>query len=338
MAARKPPTKTASGVNASAEDLTAHYRNMLLIRRFEEKAGQLYGMGLIGGFCHLYIGQEAVVTGLEAAAEDGDKRITTYRDHGHMLACGMDPKGVMAELTGRIDGYSKGKGGSMHMFSEEKDFYGGHGIVGANVPLGAGLAFSDKYRGSDRVTFTYFGDGAANQGQVYETFNMAALWALPVIFVIENNQYAMGTAMQRSTSTPDLHTRGAAFNIPGEAVDGMDVLAVKAAGDKAVKHCRSGKGPYILEVKTYRYRGHSMSDPAKYRTREEVQKMREERDCIDHVRELLLEGKHATEDDLKAIDKEIKGIVNASAEFAKQSPEPALDELWTDILAEEEAV
>ncbi|WP_292288061.1 pyruvate dehydrogenase (acetyl-transferring) E1 component subunit alpha [Marivita sp.] len=338
MAARKPPTKTASGVNASAEDLTAHYRNMLLIRRFEEKAGQLYGMGLIGGFCHLYIGQEAVVTGLEAAAEDGDKRITTYRDHGHMLACGMDPKGVMAELTGRIDGYSKGKGGSMHMFSEEKDFYGGHGIVGANVPLGAGLAFSDKYRGNDRVTFTYFGDGAANQGQVYETFNMAALWALPVIFVIENNQYAMGTAMQRSTSTPDLHTRGAAFNIPGEAVDGMDVLAVKAAGDKAVKHCRSGKGPYILEVKTYRYRGHSMSDPAKYRTREEVQKMREERDCIDHVRELLLEGKHATEDDLKAIDKEIKGIVNASAEFAKQSPEPALDELWTDILAEEEAV
>jgi len=338
MAARKPPTKTASDVNASAEDLTAHYRNMLLIRRFEEKAGQLYGMGLIGGFCHLYIGQEAVVTGLEAAAEDGDKRITTYRDHGHMLACGMDPKGVMAELTGRIDGYSKGKGGSMHMFSEEKDFYGGHGIVGANVPLGAGLAFSDKYRGSDRVTFTYFGDGAANQGQVYETFNMAALWALPVIFVIENNQYAMGTAMQRSTSTPDLHTRGAAFNIPGEAVDGMDVLAVKAAGDKAVKHCRSGKGPYILEVKTYRYRGHSMSDPAKYRTREEVQKMREERDCIEHVRELLLEGKHATEDDLKAIDKEIKGIVNASAEFAKQSPEPALDELWTDILAEEEAV
>ena len=338
MAARKPPTKTASGVNASAEDLTAHYRNMLLIRRFEEKAGQLYGMGLIGGFCHLYIGQEAVVTGLEAAAEDGDKRITTYRDHGHMRACGMDPKGVMAELTGRIDGYSKGKGGSMHMFSKEKDFYGGHGIVGANVPLGAGLAFSDKYRGNDRVTFTYFGDGAANQGQVYETFNMAALWALPVIFVIENNQYAMGTAMQRSTSTPDLHTRGAAFNIPGEAVDGMDVLAVKAAGDKAVKHCRSGKGPYILEVKTYRYRGHSMSDPAKYRTREEVQKMREERDCIDHVRELLLEGKHATEDDLKAIDKEIKGIVNASAEFAKQSPEPALDELWTDILAEEEAV
>ncbi|MGJ8603886.1 MAG: pyruvate dehydrogenase (acetyl-transferring) E1 component subunit alpha [Marivita sp.] len=335
MAARKTTGKAAGLPNVSAGELTAYYRDMLLIRRFEEKAGQLYGMGLIGGFCHLYIGQEAVVVGLEASAEEGDKRITSYRDHGHMLACGMDPNGVMAELTGRIGGYSKGKGGSMHMFSKEKDFYGGHGIVGAQVPLGAGLAFADKYKGTDRVTFTYFGDGAANQGQVYETFNMAALWALPVIFVIENNQYAMGTAQQRSTSTPDLHTRGAAFGIPGEAVDGMDVLAVKAAGDKAVKHCRSGKGPYILEVKTYRYRGHSMSDPAKYRTREEVQKMREERDAIEHVREMLLTGKHATEDDLKAIDKEIKAVVNDSAEFARESPEPPLDELWTDIYAEE---
>ena len=327
--------KAAKKPNVSAEELTAYYKDMLLIRRFEEKAGQLYGMGLIGGFCHLYIGQEAVVVGLEAAAEEGDKRITSYRDHGHMLACGMDPNGVMAELTGREGGYSKGKGGSMHMFSKEKHFYGGHGIVGAQVPLGAGLAFADKYKGTDRVTFTYFGDGAANQGQVYETFNMAALWDLPVIFVIENNQYAMGTAMQRSTSTPDLHTRGEAFGIPGEAVDGMDVLAVKAAGEKAVAHCRSGKGPYILEIKTYRYRGHSMSDPAKYRTREEVQKMREERDCIEHVRDLLLTGKHATEEDLKTIDKEIKAIVNASAEFARESPEPALDELWTDIYAEE---
>ena len=335
MAARKTTSKAAGQPNVSAEELTSYYRDMLLIRRFEEKAGQLYGMGLIGGFCHLYIGQEAVVVGLEAAAEDGDKRITSYRDHGHMLACGMDPNGVMAELTGREGGYSKGKGGSMHMFSKEKDFYGGHGIVAAQVPLGAGLAFADKYKGTDRVTFTYFGDGAANQGQVYETFNMAALWQLPVIFVIENNQYAMGTAMKRSTSTPDLHTRGEAFGIPGEAVDGMDVLAVKEAGEKAVKHCRSGKGPYILEVKTYRYRGHSMSDPAKYRTREEVQKMREERDCIEHVREMLLTGKHATEDDLKAIDKEIKSIVNASADFARESPEPALDELWTDIYAEE---
>jgi pyruvate dehydrogenase E1 component alpha subunit len=323
--------KSAKKPNVSAEELKSHYRNMLLIRRFEEKAGQLYGMGLIGGFCHLYIGQEAVVVGLEAAAEEGDKRITTYRDHGHMLACGMDPKGVMAELTGREGGYSKGKGGSMHMFSTEKDFYGGHGIVGANVPLGAGLAFADKYFENDRVTFTYFGDGAANQGQVYETFNMASLWDLPVIFVIENNQYAMGTSQKRSTSTPDIYTRGDAFGIPGEAVDGMDVLAVKEAGEKAVAHCRGGKGPYILEIKTYRYRGHSMSDPAKYRTREEVQKMREEKDAIEHVRDLLLAGKHATEDDLKAIDKEIKGIVNDAAEYSKESPEPDVDELWTDI-------
>ncbi|MFZ1725152.1 MAG: pyruvate dehydrogenase (acetyl-transferring) E1 component subunit alpha [Albidovulum sp.] len=330
MAARKSSDKS----NTSKEELLGYYREMLLIRRFEEKAGQLYGMGLIGGFCHLYIGQEAVVVGLEAAAEEGDKRITSYRDHGHMLACGMDPKGVMAELTGREGGYSRGKGGSMHMFSKEKHFYGGHGIVGAQVPLGAGLAFADKYKGNGRVTFAYFGDGAANQGQIYETFNMAALWKLPVIFVIENNQYAMGTAQKRSTSTPDLHTRGEAFGIPGEIVDGMDVLAVKTASEKAVAHCRSGDGPYILEIKTYRYRGHSMSDPAKYRTREEVQKMREERDAIEHVRELLLQGKHATDDDLKAIDKEIKVIVNEAAEFAKESPEPALEELWTDIYAD----
>ena len=326
--------KSAKKPNVSADELTQYYRDMLLIRRFEEKAGQLYGMGLIGGFCHLYIGQEAVVVGLEAAAEEGDKRVTTYRDHGHMLACGMDPKGVMAELTGREGGYSRGKGGSMHMFSTDKHFYGGHGIVGANVPLGAGLAFADKYLENNRVTFTYFGDGAANQGQVYETFNMAALWQLPVIFVIENNQYAMGTSQKRSTSTPDIYTRGEAFGIPGEAVDGMDVLAVKAAGEKAVAHCRAGKGPYILEIKTYRYRGHSMSDPAKYRTREEVQKMREEKDAIEHVRELLIAGGHASEDDLKAIDKEIKDVVNKAAEFAKESPEPAVEELWTDIIAE----
>ncbi|PQO21902.1 pyruvate dehydrogenase (acetyl-transferring) E1 component subunit alpha [Rhodobacteraceae bacterium WD3A24] len=331
MATRKSTSKS----NVSKEELLHYYREMLRIRRFEEKAGQLYGMGLIGGFCHLYIGQEAVVVGLEGAAEEGDKRITTYRDHGHMLASGMDPKGVMAELTGRIDGYSRGKGGSMHMFSKEKDFYGGHGIVGANVPLGAGLAFADKYRGTDRVTFTYFGDGAANQGQVYETYNMAELWDLPVVFVIENNQYAMGTSVKRATKSKTLWERGEAFGLPGEQVDGMDVLAVKAAGEKAVKHCRAGKGPYILEMMTYRYRGHSMSDPAKYRTREEVQKMREERDAIEHVRELLLTGKHATEDELKEIDKEIKDIVNEAAEFAKESPEPDPAELWTDILADE---
>ncbi len=330
MAARKTTAKP----NVSKDELLGFYRDMLLIRRFEEKAGQLYGMGLIGGFCHLYIGQEAVVVGLEAAAEEGDKRVTSYRDHGHMLACGMDPKGVMAELTGREGGYSKGKGGSMHMFSKEKHFYGGHGIVGAQVPIGAGLAFADKYKENGRVTFTYFGDGAANQGQVYETYNMAELWMLPVIFVIENNQYAMGTSTKRSTKSPSYWERGVAYGIPGEEVDGMDVLAVKAAGEKAVAHCRAGKGPYILEVKTYRYRGHSMSDPAKYRTREEVDKMRTERDAIEHVRQMLLTGKHASEDDLKAIDKEIKEIVNEAAEFSKESPEPALEELWTDIYAD----
>ncbi len=330
MASRK--TAAASDKpNISREELLKYYREMLLIRRFEEKAGQLYGMGLIGGFCHLYIGQEAVVVGLEATAKEGDKRITSYRDHGHMLACGMDPKGVMAELTGREGGYSGGKGGSMHMFSKEKHFYGGHGIVGAQVPLGAGLAFADKYRGNDNVTFAYFGDGAANQGQVYETFNMAALWRLPVVFVIENNQYAMGTAQRRSTSSPDIHTRGTAFGIKGEAVDGMDVLAVKAAGERAVAACRAGKGPYILEAMTYRYRGHSMSDPAKYRSREEVQKMRDERDAIEHVRELLLTGAHATDDDLKAIDRDIKAIINEAAEFSKTSPEPDASALWTDV-------
>jgi pyruvate dehydrogenase E1 component alpha subunit len=281
----------------------------------------------------LYIGQEAVVVGLEAAARDGDKRITSYRDHGHMLACGMDPNGVMAELTGRSGGYSKGKGGSMHMFSKEKNFYGGHGIVGAQVPLGAGLAFADRYRENNCVTFTYFGDGAANQGQVYETFNMAALWKLPVIFVIENNQYAMGTAQERSTSSPEIYTRGEAFGIKGEAVDGMDVLAVKTAGDKAADYCRAGKGPYILEIKTYRYRGHSMSDPAKYRTREEVQKMRAQRDPIEAVRTLLISEKHATDEEIKTIDKEIKEIINACAEYAKDSPEVSAEELWTDIYA-----
>lgn len=329
--------KTAKSARspASAQDgLLRNYEDMLLIRRFEEKAGQLYGMGLIGGFCHLYIGQEAVVVGLEAATEEGDNRITTYRDHGHMLACGMDPKGVMAELTGRIDGYSKGKGGSMHMFSKEKRFFGGHGIVGANVPLGAGVAFADKYRGNDRVTFVYFGDGAANQGQVYETYNMAELWNLPVIFVIENNQYAMGTSVKRATKSPSLWKRGAAYGIEGEEVDGMDVLAVKAAGTKAVKRCRKGDGPYILEVMTYRYRGHSMSDPAKYRSRDEVQKVREERDPIENARKMLISGKIADEGELKDLDKKIKEIVNAAADFSKESPEPPASELWTDIYAD----
>jgi pyruvate dehydrogenase E1 component alpha subunit len=318
----------------SAEELLGYYRDMLLIRRFEEKAGQLYGMGLIGGFCHLYIGQEAVVVGLQANCVEGDQVVTSYRDHGHMLACGMDPRGVMAELTGREGGYSRGKGGSMHMFSAEKHFYGGHGIVGAQVPIGAGLGFANKYRENGNVSLAYFGDGAANQGQIYETFNMAALWALPVIFVIENNQYAMGTAQRRSTSSPAIYTRGEAFGIPGEEADGMDVLKVKEAGARAMAHCRSGKGPYILEMKTYRYRGHSMSDPAKYRTREEVSKMREQRDPIDGLRKLILEGGHADEDAIKAIDKDIRAVVNDSAKFAQESPEPDISELYTDILAE----
>ncbi len=333
MATKPSPADSAKKSNVSKDELLKYYREMLLIRRFEEKAGQLYGMGLIGGFCHLYIGQEAVVVGLEACTKEGDKRVTSYRDHGHMLACGMDANGVMAELTGRSGGYSRGKGGSMHMFSREKHFYGGHGIVGAQVPLGAGLAFADKYKGNDNVTFTYYGDGAANQGQVYETYNMAELWSLPVIFVIENNGYAMGTSVKRSTKSTTLFGRGTAYGIAGEQVDGMDVLAVKAAGEKAVAHCRAGKGPYILEMMTYRYRGHSMSDPAKYRTREEVEKMKAEKDAIEHVRDLLLGAGLANEDELKAIDKGIKEVVNASAEFAKDSPEPSVSELYTDIYA-----
>ena len=284
MAAPKRKPKTASKGAAhkiAANEMLAYYREMLLIRRFEEKAGQMYGMGLIGGFCHLYIGQEAVVVGMEHAATKDDAVITSYRDHGHMLARGMDPKGVMAELTGRSGGYSKGKGGSMHMFSTERNFYGGNGIVGAQVPLGVGIAFAFKYRGNDRVCLTYFGEGAANQGQVYEAFNMASLWKLPVVFVIENNGYAMGTAIARAKAGTEIYRRGDAFGIPGMEVDGMDVAAVTAAGLEAVAHCRAGKGPMLLEMKTYRYRGHSMSDPAKYRSREEVQKMRAERDPIE---------------------------------------------------------
>jgi pyruvate dehydrogenase E1 component alpha subunit len=315
------------------EELKA-YREMLLIRRFEEKAGQLYGMGFIGGFCHLYIGQEAVVVGLQTAMRVGDQVITAYRDHGHMLATGMDPKGVMAELTGRRSGYSRGKGGSMHMFSKEKAFYGGHGIVGAQVPLGTGLAFANRYRGDGKVSLTYFGDGAANQGQVYESFNMARLWSLPIVYVIENNQYAMGTSIRRSSATTELCRRGQSFDIPGEQVDGMDVRAVKAAGEMAIEHARSGKGPFILEMLTYRYRGHSMSDPAKYRAKEEVQKVRTERDPIEQVRQRLEEKGWASADDLKEIDKDIRRIVNEAAEFAQADPEPDPAELWTDVYAE----
>ena len=333
-AAKKPAPASRKAVSAVAPDrLRQFYRDMLLIRRFEEKAGQLYGMGLIGGFCHLYIGQEAVVVGMQAALREGDSVITGYRDHGHMLACGMDPKGVMAELTGRRDGYSRGKGGSMHMFSREKNFFGGHGIVGTTAPLGAGLAFAARYRGNDHVALSYFGDGAANQGQVAEAFNMAELWRLPVVFVIENNQYAMGTSVARASAETEFHKRGASFNIPGCRVDGMDVAAVFEAGTEAVAHCRAGNGPMILEMMTYRYRGHSMSDPAKYRTREEVDKVRAERDPIDHLRERLLKA-GTNEDALKAVDREVKDIVNAAAEFAQQAAEPDPAELYTDILVE----
>ena len=315
-----------------SEELGQLYREMLLIRRFEEKAGQLYGMGLIQGFCHLYIGQEAVVVGMQAAAEKQDTIITSYRDHGHMLATGMDPKGVMAELTGRKGGYSKGKGGSMHMFSRDKNFFGGHGIVGAQVPIGTGLGFAHKYRQDQGVCMTYYGDGAANQGQVYESFNMAALWKLPVLYIIENNQYGMGTSVSRASANQELFARGEGFGIPGERVDGMDVTAVKESGAKALKYCRSGKGPYILGMQTYRYRGHSMSDPAKYRTREEVSKVRAEQDPIDRVRQTLIEIGHASEQELKNVDTDIKSIIANAAEYAQQSPEPELSELHTDVL------
>ena len=347
VAKAKPATKSAPKREAAeAPELAVHtpeippfnkeqelnaYERMLKIRRFEEKAGQMYGMGLIGGFCHLYIGQEAVVVGMQMALKAGDQVITGYRDHGHMLAADMDPKGVMAELTGRAHGYSRGKGGSMHMFSVEKGFFGGHGIVGAQVSLGTGLAFAIRYRKSDHVSLTYLGDGATNQGQVYESFNMAELWRLPVVYIIENNRYAMGTAITRSSATVDLSKRGLSFNIPGEQVDGMDVRAVKAAGEKAVAWCREGKGPYILEMLTYRYRGHSMSDPAKYRTREEVQKMRTEHDPIEQVRVRLLERKLASEDELKKIDARVRDVVNEAAEFATNDPEPDVAELWTNV-------
>jgi len=328
--ARTPP---ANPSGLSQEQLRQAYRDMLLIRRFEEKAGQLYGMGLIGGFCHLYIGQEAVVVGMQMCLQPGDQVITSYRDHGHMLATGMEARGVMAELTGRSGGYSKGKGGSMHMFSREKGFYGGHGIVGAQVSLGTGLAFANMYRDNGNICLTYYGEGAANQGQVFESYNLASLFKLPVVYIIENNRYGMGTSMERASASKDRSKDGTPWGIPGEQVDGMDVEAVRAAGERAVAHCREGKGPYILEMLTYRYRGHSMSDPAKYRTREEVQKMREQHDPIETARKRLLE-RGQDEAELKTVDDEVKRIVAEAAEFAQSSPEPDESELWTDILLE----
>ena len=325
------PDATTTPATLTRDQEMKAFSQMLLIRRFEERAGQMYGMGLIGGFCHLYIGQEAVVVGMEMAIKDGDQVITGYRDHGHMLAAGMDARGVMAELTGRSTGYSRGKGGSMHMFSREKEFYGGHGIVGAAVPLGTGIAFANRYRENGHVCLTYFGDGAANQGQVYESFNMAQLWKLPVVYIIENNRYAMGTSISRSSAQTNLSKRGTSFNIPGEQVDGMDVRAVKAAGEKAVERVRAGNGPYILEMLTYRYRGHSMSDPAKYRTREEVQEVREHHDPIEMSRARILERKLASEDELKAIEKSVRDQIAGAADFAQHAAEPDPVELWTDI-------
>jgi len=323
---------SAAEAPADKDRWLKYYRSMLLIRRFEERAGQLYGMGLIGGFCHLYIGQEAIAVGMESVKRDGDQIITGYRDHGHMLAAGMDPKEVMAELTGRSGGSSKGKGGSMHMFSVPTGFFGGHGIVGAQVSLGTGLALANHYRQNQNVSYTYFGDGAANQGQVYESFNMAELWRLPVIYVIENNQYAMGTSVERSSAETHLYKRGLSFNIPGEEVDGMDVDAVAAAGARAAEHART-QGPYILEMKTYRYRGHSMSDPAKYRPQGELEEMRKTRDPIDHLK-AKLEGAGVKEEDLKAIDAEVRQIVLDAAEYARTSPEPDPSELYTDVYLE----
>ena len=323
----------ARDASSDKDLLLKAYRDMLLIRRFEEKAGQLYGMGLIGGFCHLYIGQEAVVVGMQLAISEGDQVITSYRDHGHMLATGMEARGVMAELTGRATGYSHGKGGSMHMFSKEKNFFGGHGIVGAQVSLGNGLAFSNWYRGNDRVSLTYFGEGASNQGQVFESLNLAALLKLPTVFVIENNKYGMGTSVERASASKDLSKNGAPWGIPGMQVDGMDVLAVKEAAEIAVAACRAGKGPYLLEVKTYRYRGHSMSDPARYRTREEVQMMRTQHDSIEGARHKL-EAMGVDEAAIKAIDDEVKAIVQEAADYAQSSPEPEPGELYTDVLVE----
>jgi pyruvate dehydrogenase E1 component alpha subunit len=334
--ARKAVAKPAQSnvPELTKEQELAAYREMLLIRRFEEKAGQMYGMGLIGGFCHLYIGQEAVVTGVTMASKKGeDAQITGYRDHGHMLVMGLDPKGVMAELTGRQGGLSKGKGGSMHMFSNEHRFYGGNGIVGAQVSLGTGLAFASKYRGDNTVSISYFGDGAANQGQVYESFNMAKLWNLPAVYIVENNRYAMGTAVDRATGQSDFSKRGLSFGIDGEQVDGMDVRLVHDAAKRAIEHARSGKGPYILEMQTYRYRGHSMSDPAKYRSKDEVATMRAERDPIEQVKNRILEKRYGTEEWFKEVETEIRAIVTEAADFATSDPEPAASELYTDIYA-----
>lgn len=312
------------------EQYLKSFETMLLLRRFEEKCGQLYGMGLISGFCHLYIGQEAIITGLKLSEQKGDSSVTSYRDHAHIILAGTEPKYVLAELTGRATGCSRGKGGSMHMFNITGKFYGGHGIVGAQVPIGTGLAFAEKYNNTNNICYTFMGDGAVNQGQVYEAFNMAALWKLPVMYIIENNEYSMGTSVKRSTAMTELYRKGESFGIPGYQVNGMDLESVYSTVKSAAEFIRGGGGPLILEMKTYRYRGHSMSDPGKYRTKDEVETYKE-RDPLQRVRNLILEKSFAKEEDLKLIEKKIKSIIDEAADFSEKSLLPDESELYRDV-------
>lgn len=324
---------TSKGTTLSKTQYLNAYKEMLLIRRFEEKCGQLYGMGQIAGFCHLYIGQEAVITGLFLAKEKGDSTVTSYRDHAHIILSGTHPKNVLAELTGKATGCSSGKGGSMHLFDIPNKFYGGHGIVGAQVPIGTGLAFAEKYNNTKNICFTFMGDGAVNQGQVYEAFNMAALWKLPVIYIIENNEYSMGTSVKRSTAMTELYKKGISFGIEGTRVNGMDLDEVYSAVLDATKKVRSGLGPQILEMKTYRYRGHSMSDPAKYRSKEEVESYKN-LDPISILENRLMKEFKIKEDEIKDIEKEIKSIIAECVEFSENSPAPDESELMTQVFVE----
>jgi pyruvate dehydrogenase E1 component alpha subunit len=319
--------------NFTKENYLNWYEQMLLMRRFEEKAAQLYGQQKIKGFCHLYIGQEAVVAGTMSALKKEDRLITAYRDHAHALACGMSSREVMAELYGKVTGCSKGKGGSMHMFSKEHNFFGGHGIVGGQIPLGAGIAFADQYRGGDQVTVCYFGDGAARQGALHETFNMAMLWKLPVIFVIENNGYAMGTSVGRTTNVREMYKIGESYEMPSASVDGMNAEEVHKAVAAAAERGRKGEGPTLLEIRTYRYRGHSMSDPAKYRTKEEVETYKMQ-DPLEQVKATLLKKKYATEADFEKFEEKIAEIVTDAVEFAESSPYPEAADLYKDIYFE----
>ena len=333
------PTKTAPPAKKNArpadgghgkETYQRWFKDMLLMRRFEEKCGQLYTMQKFGGFCHLYIGQEAILAGMVTAMGTDDRIITGYRDHCHPLVLGETPHRVMAELYGRTTGTSKGKGGSMHFFDKGRNLFGGHGIVGGQIGLGAGIAFADKYRGGDQVTLCMMGDGAVRQGMLHETFNMAMTWKLPVVFIIENNQYAMGTSVERTSNVHELHRLGASYDMPGEPVDGMKCEAVHAAIAKACAHCREGHGPYLLEINTYRYRGHSMSDPQKYRSKEEVEAYKQQ-DPIEDVRAKLLKNKWATEAELEALDEAIKKEVEEAVKFAEESPLPEAKELFEDV-------